>query len=95
MAELFECTECGEKVDSVFVVTGKRVGKKGILSTQRGMFCLKCLDEWAFRQRRAVSSMEVVTYLNPEVGRVSSKKICEENGQLCIKPKVWEELKGD
>lgn len=95
MIEFYKCTECGEKTDNVFVVTGERISEVGILSVERGKFCFECLEIWASRQRRGVSLMKVTTYFHPEIGEIDPRNIHKEKGEICIKPEAWEKLKGD
>ena len=95
MTELYRCTECGEKTDNVFVVTSERIIEAGILSVERGKFCFRCLEVWASRQRRGVSSTRVTTYSHQEIGEIDPINIHEEKGKLYIKPEAWERLKGD
>ena len=95
MLEFYRCTECGKETDNVFVVTGKRVSEAGTLSVEKGKFCLECLEKWVSWQRRRVSSETIVRYYHSEIGEVGYEKIHEENGELCIKPEMWERLKGD
>ena len=102
MVEPYECTECEKKSDNVFVVIGKRIEGMDTFSGERGVFCSStCLKEWAYRQERRVSSLREETkpveysHPNPKMNRISLEEIHEEKGELCIKPEVWERLKGD
>ena len=101
------CEYCEKDItEENFLELASREGKHGIrIPRLIGEFCsLKCIKAWISRYRRAITKttekenerIKKETYWNHELKKeFDLRDLQEEDGKLCVKPEVWDELVKD
>jgi len=101
------CEICEKDItEENFLELGSREGRHGIRVPRLiGEFCsLGCIETWISRQRRAITKTtekengEITkeTYWNHELKKeFDLSDLQKEDGKLCVKPEVWDELVKD